>query len=202
MGPIEVGVVALSMAGEPTCADRHVVRTDPDEALVAALDGIGHGHEAERAALEAVRTLEEQSAAGSLVALVTACHARLQATRGVVMSLASIDLRRGILTWLGVGNVAGVLFRARTDGEQLRKESLLLRGGVVGHRLPPLRSFSLPLGRGDTLVFATDGVDSAFDQEQWALAPPQRLAEQIMSRHGKGTDDALVLVVRYLGAGP
>jgi hypothetical protein len=30
--------------------------------------------------------------------------------------------------------------------------------------------------------------------------PPQQLADQLLSEYGKSTDDALVLVARYLGA--
>jgi hypothetical protein len=33
-------------------------------------------------------------------------------------------------------------------------------------------------------------------------ASPQQLADRILARQAKDTDDALVLVVRYLGAGP
>ena len=49
------------------------------------------------------------------------CHDRLRATRGVVMSLASLDQERGILTWLGVGNVAGVVFRTPVHSDQRRQ---------------------------------------------------------------------------------
>ena len=52
---------------------------------------------------------------------------------------------------------------------------------------------------GDTLVFATDGVRHEFTAEISISEPPQRLADQILARFGKGTDDALVLVARYLG---
>jgi negative regulator of sigma-B (phosphoserine phosphatase) len=198
MAPIEVGVAMLPMDGQATSADRHLVVTDAGPVLVAALDGLGHGKEAERAAVAAVQTLQE-APADSLIELVTRCHARLRETRGVVMSLASLDLDRGILTWLGVGNVTGVLLRNRPDGSFRSEESLVLRGGVVGRQLPPLQSSSFPLASGDSLVFATDGVGPAFEHERWSTVQPQRLAEQILARHGKGTDDALVLVVRYQG---
>jgi hypothetical protein len=53
---------------------------------------------------------------------------------------------------------------------------------------------------GDTLVFATDGISTDFRRELvWSL-PPQNAAERILARHGKTTDDALVLVARYLPA--
>jgi phosphoserine phosphatase RsbX len=55
------------------------------------------------------------------------------------------------------------------------------------------------VGAGDTLVFATDGISGDFLADVSAREEPQRLADQILARHGKGTDDALVLVARYLG---
>jgi len=49
------------------------------------------------------------------------------------------------------------------------------------------------------LVFATDGIGSGFLSDVSAREEPQRLADQILDRYGKGTDDALVLVAKYLG---
>jgi hypothetical protein len=60
-----------------------------------------------------------------------------------------------MMTWLGVGNVQGVLMRADAKKGKV-KESLLLRGGVVGSQLPALQATVIPIVKGDTLVFATD----------------------------------------------
>src|SRR3989442_542063 len=49
------------------------------------------------------------------------------------------------------------------------------------------------------LIFATDGIREGFADGLSPEAAPQHLADQILARHGKGTDDALVLVARYLG---
>jgi hypothetical protein len=55
------------------------------------------------------------------------------------------------------------------------------------------------VARGDTLILATDGIDQGFAGDPGiALAAPPT-AERILADHGKETDDALVLVVRYLG---
>jgi len=51
------------------------------------------------------------------------------------------------------------------------------------------------------LVFATDGVSAGFAETVVAVGPPQRLAEQVLDRNFRGTDDALVLVAKYLGTG-
>jgi hypothetical protein len=58
------------------------------------------------------------------------------------------------------------------------------------------------LSPGDTLVMATDGVRSGFAADLPLHGSPQALADEILARDGKRTDDALVLVARYLGWEP
>ena len=79
------------------------------------------------------------------------------------------------------------------------RTSLVTRGGVLGREVPPLTPISLPLDPGDLLVFATDGIREGFIEGMSLEDAPQRAASRIMATHGKGTDDALVLVAKYLG---
>jgi hypothetical protein len=76
---------------------------------------------------------------------------------------------------------------------------VLLQGGVVGLHLPALRGVVLPVAPGDTLLLATDGVRSGFASGLRLEEAPQQLADRILARDAKGTDDALVLVARYRG---
>jgi phosphoserine phosphatase RsbX len=183
------------LGGERESGDLHVVEPFARGVLFAALDGLGHGDEAALAARAAVDLLRPH-AGDDVISLVERCHQALQDTRGVVMSLASFDAEERTLAWLGVGNVEGVLVRADPDADPPR-ESLMLRGGVVGYRLPALRAAVLPVAPGDVLVFATDGVDSAFASDTAAGNDPQALADRILGKWGKTTDDALVLVVQF-----
>jgi negative regulator of sigma-B (phosphoserine phosphatase) len=199
-GMVEWGVAAQAKKGEATSGDRFVAASFPGGILVGAVDGLGHGDEAAAAAARAARILEAQPQA-PLVSLVRDCHDELIETRGVVLSLASLDASQSTLTWLGVGNVEAVLLRADAAALHAR-ESLLLRGGVVGYQLPPLQAASVPVAAGDLLIFATDGVHADFAAGAWAGEPPQPLAERILRLHGRETDDALVLVVEILGAAP
>ncbi|HEX6810689.1 MAG TPA: ATP-binding SpoIIE family protein phosphatase [Planctomycetota bacterium] len=194
---LATGVAACAMQGQAASADRYLVLQRRRDYLLAVIDGVGHGAEAEFASELATRALRE-SPEGSLESLLALCHARLRATRGVVMSLASIDARQGQLSWIGVGNVNGVLFKNVINARQPAR-SLVQRGGVVGHTLPPLRGETIGMERGDTLVLATDGVASAFDQEIPLSISAQELADRILARHGRGNDDALVLVARHSG---
>ena len=193
---IEWGVASRALPGQPTSGDLNVVKSFPDGVLVAALDGLGHGEEAATAAAVAAATLE-MHAGEPVMTLVQRCHEALRATRGAAMSVASFNVSRGLVTWLGVGNVEGVLLR-RSSTRTLAEVPLLLRAGVVGFQLPSLDVEVVPVSAGDTLIFATDGIHSDFARGLARNNPPQKAAEKILARHAKATDDALVLVARYL----
>src|SRR5437879_11854578 len=96
--------------------------------MVAATDGLGRGATAANAAKAAITVLRN-GVGEPIIPLVVTCHERLRATRGVVLSIASVDVSHGLMTWLGVGNVHGVVVRADKTSTQ---ETLLLRGVVIG----------------------------------------------------------------------
>ena len=191
----EYGIAKFVLPGEGESGDQHLVCCNQSGILVAAIDGIGHGGEAANAAKAAVTVLRN-GVGEPIIPLVLTCHERLRATRGVVLSIASVDVRHGLMTWLGVGNVHGVLVRA---DKKLTQETLLLRGGVVGDHLPQLQAAVLPVGPGDLLVFATDGIRADFTGTLSALENPQRAADRILKVFGNGSDDALVLALRITG---
>jgi phosphoserine phosphatase RsbX len=194
---VEFGVANFALPGEGTSGDCHVLYSRPEGFLVAAIDGIGHGEEAAGAAKTAASILEN-GAEEPIISLVEECHRALRSTRGVVLSVASLDLTHGMMTWLGVGNVVGALARVVPRGSNY-PEMLLLRGGVVGSGLPALQAQVLPVSEGDTLFFSTDGVKGHFVETVSARENPQRAADRILQKFHTATDDALVLVVRLSG---
>ena len=191
----EYGVAKFALPGEGESGDQHLVCCNENGILVAAIDGIGHGAEAANAAKAAISVLRN-GVGEPIIPLVVTCHERLRATRGVVLSIASVDVSHGLMTWLGVGNVHGVLVRADKKSTQ---ETLLLRGGVIGDHLPQLQAAVHPVAQGDLLVFATDGIRTDFTGTLSALENPQRAADRILKVFGNRSDDALVLALRITG---
>lgn len=191
------GVAEAPMVAGTASGDLHVVRQLPEGGVLAAvIDGVGHGNEAAYAARAACRTLNSSSLEDA-VSLVGRCHEALKQTRGVVMTLLVLS-QSGAMTWMGVGNIEGVLFRSDASG-RTHASHVLLRGGVVGDRMPPLRAESVTLQPHDTVILATDGIRPEFSDDLVPGEEPQAIADRILSRFRKGTDDALVLVVRWLG---
>jgi negative regulator of sigma-B (phosphoserine phosphatase) len=113
------------------------VKTIPTGALVAVVDGLGHGAEAAGAARAAVATLGEY-AHESLLALVERCHRALRRTRGAVMSVAHFNHGAGIMTWVGVGNVEGTLLQAHPSNGRPAGAPLITRGGIMIRASCPL----------------------------------------------------------------
>lgn len=195
--PIEWGVATSALHGQTETGDQHVIAETPRGILLAAIDGLGHGEEAAMAAKIGAAVLEEFRQE-SVIALVQRCHEKLRGTRGVVMSLASINLLDNTVTWLGVGNVEGLLLHRDFYGTLIREE-LILRGGVIGDCLPNLFAGMFPLSRGDTIIFTTDGIRNDFSANLPLRESPQEIANYILARHARESDDALALVVRYWG---
>ena len=193
---IQWGVAHAALAGELKCGDSHLVKLFPGGALVAVLDGIGHGEEACRAAEAAAGILAAHPQADILL-LLRRCHEALRGTRGAVMSVASFNFSERAMAWSGVGNVEGLLVRSEPANPP--RETLMLRAGTLGHQLPPLQSVMLSLSPGDTLIFTTDGIRHSFNVGTQYKQTPQQIADHILAEDSKGTDDSLVLVTRYVG---
>ncbi|HKV60733.1 MAG TPA: SpoIIE family protein phosphatase [Candidatus Acidoferrum sp.] len=194
---VEYGVAKSVLPGQDESGDLHLVCCNHSGILIAAIDGIGHGEEAANASKTAAAILKN-FADEPIISLVECCHEKLRATRGIVLSLAFIEPDHGMMTWLGVGNVQGVLVRCDANKGNAR-EQLLLRAGVVGSQLPGLQATVLPIMRGDTLFFATDGIRSDFSETLSPRENPQRAADRILRQYGNGNDDALILVTRLAG---
>lgn len=195
--PLEIGVAVRPFAGATVSGDHYAVCEFPGGVLAVVADGLGHGPEAALAAHLAVSTAEA-TPDQPLQRLFQLCHEALTATRGAAIAIVSIDLSTQIITWASVGNVDVVLYRSAMENYHAR-ESVLMRSGVVGQRLPSIRPVSLRIKRDDTLIFVTDGISSVFQDRVKPTLPPQILADEILTNHGKATDDALVLVGRWRG---
>jgi len=194
---VDWGVAARQMPGEAVSGDLHLVKPVDKGVLVVVADGLGHGKLAAEAAELAI-DVAAQCAYEPLIRVLEHCNRKLRQTRGVVMSLAFFNALDNTMTWLGVGNVEGLLVHSVFDRNR-KRESLMLSAGVVGVRLPPLRTTVLQVAPRDTLIFATDGIRPGFEEGLTLSQAPDKTAQGILARDGLGTDDALVLVAQYRG---
>jgi negative regulator of sigma-B (phosphoserine phosphatase) len=197
---LEWGWASAALGAGEVSGDRHVVAILPHGALVAVIDGLGHGPEAsEVAELAAAILLADPTQ--PIKELIERCHEGLRGTRGAVMSVATLDTRASSMDWFGVGNVEGLLFHTDAAGRRSH-QTIRARGGVLGYRLPPTVVATVPISPRDVVVLASDGIRSEFSGQIALDWPPQAIADWLLQRYGLASDDALALVIRYLGGEP
>lgn len=192
---LEWSAISHPMEGEEICGDDFLVKQHANSILVAVVDGLGHGREALDASGKALQYLRQYKNE-SLINLTNHCHEKLRNTRGVVMSLATFDINEDVMSWMGVGNVEGILFR-NSEADETSRETILLRGGVVGYKLPQLKASMMTIQPGDTLVFTTDGVGYGYSNEINIKQSTDDIARYIFNHFVNNNDDAQILVARY-----
>src|ERR1041385_1719085 len=78
---LDWSVAARPLAGQSVCGDSHLVKSIAGGALLAVVDGVGHGEEATAAARTAVQILDRH-AGRSIITFFKLCHEVLRRTRG------------------------------------------------------------------------------------------------------------------------
>ena len=192
-------ILHLALPGQAESGDRYYVKAFDDRVLLAAIDGLGHGDEAAMASKKAIRVLDEHaSKTDSLMDLIKRCHEDLKDTRGAVMNIASFNLKKATMLWIGIGNVHGLFFHREKGEIHPSQVTIIQRGGIVGFRLPVLQVTMMPLKFGDTLIFTTDGFKNDYADDLFLQGSTEQIAEYISNGYAKNNDDALILVARYL----
>jgi anti-sigma regulatory factor (Ser/Thr protein kinase) len=189
----EVAIFGRPIQGETESGDDAAFVRTEDLLLVGLADGLGHGSEAREASARAMTRLRS-SATEALDSLLAACHEDLQGTRGAVMAAARFDRKARELTHAASGNISTHVYRPKTS-RRLASVSRVL--GARGTPAPRIIIEREPLDLRPLLVMFSDGVSSRADLSddlELLRQPALVVAHQLIQRHGRTTDDALVLV--------
>ena len=200
LGPIEWATAGRPLPGEYVSGDQPIaIDIGANAALFGVMDGLGHGPDAATAATRAVDAVK-QARTERLEVLVQLCHRVLGGTRGVAMTLARVDFADSTLSWTGVGNVSANLVAKDVTGIHIRS-SARLAAGIVGYRIPEIKPAQVTsLRAGDLIVIATDGItEDHLDHIDFAGSATV-IANEILSKYAKESDDAMVLAARHRGA--
>jgi serine/threonine protein phosphatase PrpC len=192
---IEAAFANLPLPGQAESGDLCLIKRVGKGTLLAVVDGLGHGEEAASAAHAAVGAIDKHSRE-PLIDLVRRSRDALVGLRGVVLGLAFLDPQGATMSWLGIGNIGGILLRADLGNRPSRITMVPNAGFIGGEPLQPTTR-SVPLALGDTIILFSDGVKDSFAESLILSNTPQEIADFVITRYLKGNDDALVLVARY-----
>ncbi len=188
---LELGAVSVPYPGETECGDGWAVMSRPTVLRVLLVDGLGHGvaaAEAARAAVDAFQLGRDDSPTASMARI----HEGLRHTRGAAAAVGELDITGGVVTFCGVGNIAGLI--ASGDAER----HLVTHNGTVGHDARRMQLFSYPWPKGSFLLLHSDGLSThwrAGDYPGLLGCRPAVAAGLLYRDFRRRRDDATVLVV-------
>ena len=115
------------------------------------------------------------------------------------MTLARVDFATNTLAWTGVGNVTAHLVAKAPTGVEIRS-SARLTAGIVGYRIPEIRPAQVvSIRTGDLLVMRTDGINEDYLDHIDFSSSSVVIAEELLDKDARETDDAMVLAARHRG---
>lgn len=188
---VVAGSVCTAIAGESVCGDGWAVVERARGCVAIVVDGVGHGPGAAEASTRALATLDGRRGR-TPTELVDDVHHALRGTRGAAMSIAEVDLDRGVVRFAGIGNVAGVLVGTA-------QRNMVSHHGTLGHQLRTAHEFSYPWQTGDLLVLASDGLQTRWSLDRYpgvTSRHPSIVAALLHRDFRRERDDATVVVVR------
>ena len=192
---IESGIYVRPCDGETLSGDVVLVQPQGDGVFAVVIDVLGHGPDAHRLGVQLIAALSgwlPEAAPPAPEGALAVLHESARGTRGAAAAVAWLDTRT-LEGWVaGVGNV-----RCRLFGAEMR--SFEFGEGVLGQRVRTPRSTSFALRPTDVVILFSDGVAGRFRNDDYpslGLDPAPAIAFNVVSRFGKGIDDASCAVMR------
>jgi anti-sigma regulatory factor (Ser/Thr protein kinase) len=186
------GVASMPKTGSKINGDGFLIKSYETGALVAVIDGLGHGqyaHRASRKALDYIENHFRQSLGNIFLGVGRECLS----TRGAVMALARFDWQPAKITFASIGNIETKVYAGPTDIK------LLVRRGVLGKQAPRPLVVEHEWEPGMGLVMHSDGISTHWKwvdfPDLWRM-PAQQAAAHLMRYLVKNHDDATVLVAK------
>ncbi|MCA1961898.1 MAG: ATP-binding protein/SpoIIE family protein phosphatase [Desulfomonile sp.] len=194
-GSWEIGALCVPKPGQTVSGDGCAWKADNLGLRVIVTDGLGHGPLAANASLEAIKGFHSHAHL-SLTELLKVIHDALRSTRGAAVGLAHVYPENGIVRFVGVGNIAGVVI------EPSRSRNMVSHNGTVGSELRKIQEFEYPWSNDATLIMYSDGISSRWNLDAYPgliKRHPSLVAGVLYRDHGRGTDDSTIVVIRQSG---
>ena len=189
---IEIAEYKRPLYNGPYCGDATAFHAENGITNLLIVDGLGHGKQAEEAAVAAVNYVSNHWIL-DLPELFAECGNAIRDTRGVAMGIARINEITGELSYAGIGNP-----RAIIAGENVIR--LTSTYGIVGSRYRKLNIEKAQLNQGDLVLLFTDGLKERVDISAYKYLLNDNLdylAMKILQDWSIERDDAAILIYRF-----
>lgn len=189
---MQIGALVIPKPGETASGDAWCYHERVEGALLAGIDGLGHGFAANQAATEACRVFDAEKHR-PLQRLMQLLHEALRSTRGAAITLLEVDWEAGRMASVAVGNVTAA-FINRNGIKRVAADN-----GIVGHILGKPRELQHPCPPDTIVVLHSDGLTANWNPERYPglmQHHPALIAGVLYRDCQRGRDDSLIVVMR------
>jgi anti-sigma regulatory factor (Ser/Thr protein kinase) len=189
---VQIGALVVPKPGETASGDAWCFHERVEGALLAGIDGLGHGFAAQQAATEACRVFDAEKHR-PLQRLMQQLHEALRPTRGAAITLLEVDWDAGCMTSMAVGNVTAAFI----NGSVIKRVSA--DNGIVGHVIGKPRELQHPCPPDTIIVLHSDGLSANWHPERYPglmQHHPALIAGVLYRDCKRGRDDSLIVVMR------
>jgi len=191
------GAVSIAARGETRCGDAWSLVQSGARAALIVVDGLGHGPQAEQAALACIGAFAAAPFDAPAAALQRA-HGAMRHTRGASAAIAQLDFDADRVRICGAGNIVARL----VSGIDVR--SFVCQHGTLGVQLGRLQEVDVDWPAHAVFVMHSDGIAGRWDllsAPGLIRCDPTVIAGWLLREHADGRDDATVVVVRAAPGG-
>lgn len=192
---MEVKAVCVARQAETVCGDGYELKSKGSVTQILFGDGLGHGPMANEAMMEACAIFKE-SDVNDPSEIIRVLHRELRKSRGLVCTVASLDLKENTWTICGVGNIMSRIYTGITY------KNYMAYNGVVGMNIPRVLNNSVvPLEKNQRLIMCSDGIRSGWDLSKYPAILRYNnaiIAASIHKDYSRKTDDTSVLIASIL----
>jgi anti-sigma regulatory factor (Ser/Thr protein kinase)/serine/threonine protein phosphatase PrpC len=188
---LDVSSYSRPCRGEYVNGDLAMIERRDHLLMLAVIDGLGHGVEANAVSTRA-RDFLKSRWSEDVVGTMRLLHEALRGSLGAVGGIAVLNTHSGEVRFAGIGNIAYRLFGPRAT-------RLISMAGNLGHQIRSPRVQHHQLGEEDVAVMYSDGIKDRFDQEdypQLRYQGAETIARTVVQRFGKPHDDATCIALR------
>jgi anti-sigma regulatory factor (Ser/Thr protein kinase) len=191
----EFAIAGTPFPGEVISGDDATCIPSDSGFLAAVCDGLGHGPEARQASNRVV-DLVRHNAHRALDDILVEVNGGLEKTRGGVLGIVRFVQEQRLLQCILAGDVRAQLYHFR-DTHFFTSTPMIVGDADMPRR--KIRIEETTVNPGTVLAMFTDGLETktSLKGELDVLRRPAIvIAQELIARHSRGTDDALVFVAR------
>lgn len=190
---VDTGAVQVCCPGEKVCGDGYAVKKVENGYQFFMGDGLGHGINAHEAAQEAIKVFKE-CREKSPADILRHIHNNVKKTRGLVATIAHLDMNMQQWSFCGIGNISASVFTG------LSPKNYTPYNGIIGHNIPRTLNDSVQkLEKYQTLIMHSDGL-----RTRWNLTDlpgilkydPNMIAAVLYKDNARHNDDMSVFAAK------